>query len=160
MLPRLHAFLHPEDLIEHLGAEDDTLVAIAKFIDEHPKRFETWYIAGNGIDAPSFGILADAIVKSPVITNVWLKRNPLGPSAAIDVFRLITQSPSLRTPDLDQTALGDSGIAELFSLLAEHTEANPVALRKLHLHACGIGYKVCTQISHFLASTHCSLEAL
>lgn len=71
---------------------------------------ETWYLAGNCIDTASFSILVDSMVKSPAITNVWLKRNPLGSAAADDVFRLITQTPNLRTLDLGRPAQHSSSL--------------------------------------------------
>jgi len=146
-------FLLGNNIIGPVGAK-----AIAAFIDELPDRFETWYLAGNCIDATSFRILVDDMTKSTAITNVWLKRNPLGSSAAADVFRLITKTPNLRTLDLDQTELSDAGVAELFSRLANHGEH--VALRNVYLNGCGVGYEACTQIGRYLASSHCGLEAL
>ncbi|KXT04180.1 hypothetical protein AC578_57 [Pseudocercospora eumusae] len=59
------------------------------------------------------------MIKSKVITNVWLKRNPLMSESASDIFRVIEHSPALRTLDLDQTELGDDGVAQLFRLLAK-----------------------------------------
>lgn len=132
--------------------------AIASFIEECPQRIETWYLGANCIDATSFARLVDSMVKSPIITNVWLKRNPLGSSSAKDVFRLITQCPSLRTLDLDQTELGDEGVAELFSLLANHDQALP--LRHIYLNATGISKRACEQISRYLALPSCALTSL
>lgn len=132
--------------------------AIASFIDDHPDRFETWYLAGNCINTPSFSVLVDRVVKSKAVTNVWLKRNPLGAAAAPDVFRLVTQASSLRTLDLDQTELGDAGVAELFSSLADFD--TPLALQNVYLNANGVGEKACIQIARYLASSHCSLHSL
>lgn len=97
-------FLLGNNIIGPTGAK-----AIARFIDEYPDRFETWYLAGNCIDTPGLMVLVDSMVKSSTITNVWLKRNPLGVDAVKDVFRLITETRNLRTLDLDQTELGDTG---------------------------------------------------
>ncbi|KAM0717740.1 hypothetical protein Q7P37_007592 [Cladosporium fusiforme] len=146
-------FLLGNNIIGPTGA-----AAIASFIEEFPDRFETWYLAGNCIDAASFAWLVDSMVKSPIITNVWLKRNPLGPSSARHVFRLITQSPSLRTLDIDQTELGDEGVAELFSLLSDHDQALP--LRHLYLNATGISKRACDQISRYLSLPSCALVSL
>ncbi|KAF2129207.1 RNI-like protein [Dothidotthia symphoricarpi CBS 119687] len=131
---------------------------IADFLKEYPNRMDTWYLAGNCIDTPSFRLLVDEWVKSTVVTNIWLKRNPLGPAAADDVFRLITQTENLRTLDLDQTELGDVGVAKLFTLLAHYDK--PVALRHIYLNAVGIGAKGAGAIADFLASPHCALDAL
>lgn len=148
-------FLLGNNIIGPIGIK-----AIAAFIDEFPDRFETWYLAGNCIDKESFSLLVASMVKSSCITNVWLKRNPLGPKAAADVFRLITESTSLRTLDLDQTELGDEGVAELFGLLSEHTPTEPLPLRHLYLNASGIGANGCKQIADYMRSPHCTIESL
>ncbi|QIW97503.1 hypothetical protein AMS68_003021 [Peltaster fructicola] len=146
-------FLLGNNIIGPVGAK-----AIAAFIDEFPRRFETWYLAGNCIDTAGFALLVNAMVKSPVITNVWLKRNPLGTAAAQDVFRLITQSKALRTLDLDQTELGDAGVAMVFSMLADADQ--PVALRHIYLNACGVGPRACKEISRYLSTRNCQLTSL
>ncbi|KAK5163719.1 uncharacterized protein LTR77_010392 [Saxophila tyrrhenica] len=148
-------FLLGNNIIGSTGAK-----AIADFIGEIPERFETWYLAGNCIDSQSFTQLVNSMVMSTTITNVWLKRNPLGPSAANDVFRLITQAPNLRTLDLDQTELGDEGVAELFRQLSVHSQFKPLALRNIYLNACGISTSACEQIARFLRSPHCTVESL
>lgn len=148
-------FLLGNNIIGPVGA-----AAIASFIKEYPDRFETWYLAGNCIDTASFGVLVDSMVKSPAITNVWLKRNPLMPAAAKEVFRLITQTANLRTLDLDQTELGETGVAELFSMLASHIPEKPLAIRHIYLNAVGIGPKACVQISRYLKASHCTLTSL
>ena len=146
-------FLLGNNIIGPTGAK-----AIAAFIDDFPHRFETWYLAGNCIDTDSFGLLVDSMTKSEAITNVWLKRNPLGRAAATDVFRLVTQTPNLRTLDLDQTELGDTGVAELFNLLTKHN--SPIALRHIYLNATGIGKHACQQIAHYIGSSHCLLQSI
>ena len=146
-------FLLGNNIVGPTGVE-----AIASFIEEFPSRIETWYLGANCIDATSFTRLVDAMIKSPIITNVWLKRNPIGPNSAKDLFRLITQSPHLRTLDLDQTELGDEGVAELFSLLANHDR--PLPLRHIYLNATGIGPRACPQISRYLSLPSCALSSL
>ncbi|KAK3706710.1 hypothetical protein LTR37_012554 [Vermiconidia calcicola] len=149
-------FLLGNNIVGPTGAK-----AIARFIEEFPDRFETWYLAGNCIDGPAFRTaLINSMVKSPAITNVWLKRNPLGPSAAKDVYHLITQTSNLRTLDLDQTELSDAGVAELFELLCNQTPTQSLALRHLYMNACGIGERACKQIAQYLQSPHCTLESL
>ena len=118
------------------------------------------YLAGNCIDTASFTTLVDSMVKSSVITNVWLKRNPLGVTAAKDVFHLITETPNLRTLDLDQTELGDAGVAELFQLLSDHVPSHPLSLRHIYMNACGVGDKASQRISRYLQLSHCTIESL
>ena len=119
---------------------------------------DTWYLAGNCIDTSSFKLLVDEWIKSTSVTNIWLKRNPLGPSAADDVFRLITKTPNLRTLDLDQTELGDEGITAIFTRLAKYQQ--PVPLRHIYLNATGVGARAATSIGEYLASDHCALDSL
>ena len=146
-------FLLGNNIIGPSGAK-----AIASFIKDYPDRIETWYLAGNCIDATGFSLLVDSIVKSETITNVWLKRNPLETASAKDVYGLISRTPHLRTLDLDQTELGDVGVAEVFSSLT--TANKPVKLRYIYLNATGIGENACKQISQYLASPHCELHSL
>ena len=70
----------------------------------------------------------------------------------------MTQTCKLRTLDLDQTELGDAGVAELFKSLVEYDA--PVALRYIYLNATGIGKMACEQISNYLKSPHCALQSL
>ena len=106
---------------------------IAKFVAEHPNKIETWYLAGNCISTADFRFLATAFISSPAITNIWLKRNPLGSNAASALVELITRTPHLRTLDLDQTELGDAGVAELFSGLAAK-DLHDLPLRNIYLN--------------------------
>ncbi len=133
---------------------------IANFISTQPAKVETWYLAGNCIDAPSFEILVDSLIQSPSVTNVWLKRNPLTASSASALFSLITQTPRLRTLDLDQTTLGDKGVSDLFTALAAHEPYAPLPLRHLYLNGNGISNLGCTALATYLGSSHCTLESL
>ncbi|KAJ7656603.1 hypothetical protein B0H17DRAFT_360349 [Mycena rosella] len=144
-------FLLGNNIISATGAR-----RIAKFIADHPDRIETWYVAGNHIRAPGFQLLVDAMVKSPRMTNVWLKRNPLTPDSADNVVRLITQTPNLRTLDLENTELGDEGVARI---MADIT-GKDVALRNLYLNANGIGEKASIAIAGYLAHPACKLKSL
>jgi Ran GTPase-activating protein (RanGAP) involved in mRNA processing and transport len=148
-------FLLGNNIIGPHGAK-----CIADFVKEYPDRMDTWYLAGNCIDTASFKVLVNEWVKSTSVTNIWLKRNPLMSSAAGDLFRLITQTTNLRTLDLDQTELGDAGVAELFTKLAQHVPEKPLPLRHIYLNALGIGLKGATAIGKFLASPHCTLDAI
>ncbi|PNY18293.1 Protein NLRC3 [Tolypocladium capitatum] len=150
-------FLLGNNIIGPCGAQ-----AIASFINEFPERMETWYLAGNCIDGPSFKLMVNAMVTSPVISNVWLKRNPLGPDAAEDVFRLVTQAENLRTLDLDQTELGDSGTADLFTRLAAYAapEGRKLPLRNVYLNGNGISSAGAAAIASFLAAPHCAVSSV
>ena len=147
-------FLLGNNLIGPVGAN-----AIAAFSQNHPNRIETWYLAGNCIDGPSMTKLTNAWAGSRAITNIWLKRNPLGPAASPDLYRLITQIPNLRTLDLDQTELGDTGVATLFGLLIDST-LDSLPLRNIYLNSTGISTAACKAIAQFIASADCALESL
>lgn len=149
----VHHFLLGNNIIGQRGAR-----RIARFVDDHPAQMETWYLAGNCIDAASFHTLVTAFLKSAAITNIWLKRNPLTAAAADVVFELITKAPNLRTLDFDQTTMGAAGVAKLFSRLADDDKAVP--LRNLYMNGNGIGPFAAPQIARYLASPHCELESL
>jgi Ran GTPase-activating protein (RanGAP) involved in mRNA processing and transport len=146
-------FLLGNNIIGPTGAKH-----IADFVYEFPDRIDTWYLAGNCIDGPSFSKLVDAFVTSPAITNIWLKRNPLGPSAANDLFRLITETSNLRTLDLDQTELGDAGVTELFDKLAQHKRTTRLEI--IYLNGSGIGVAGAKAIGKYMASPNCSVHSI
>ena len=134
------------------------VLAIVDFIHQCPNRMETWYLAGCHITSTVFSTLVDAMVTSPVITNVWLKRNPLGPESVPALIKLITDSPNLRTLDLENTELGDEGVESLMNALTEHP--TPITLKNIYLNANGIGVDGMKAIARFLESPACRLEAL
>jgi Ran GTPase-activating protein (RanGAP) involved in mRNA processing and transport len=149
-------FLLGNNIIGPYGAK-----VIAEFVKEFPDRMDTWYLAGNCIDAPSFRVLVNQWIKSPSVTNIWLKRNPLGSESASSILDLITKTPNLRTLDLDQTGFGDEGVTELFEKLSTYLDhSKPPALRHLYLSAVGIGSQACSAIGRFLACPNCALESL
>lgn len=147
-------FLLGNNMIGPVGA-----TRIASFVIKHPDKIETWYLAGNCIDTSSFKTLATAFITSPSITNIWLKRNPLGPKSIAALVELITRTPHLRTLDLDQTELSDAGVAELFAGLAEKNLPG-LLLRNLYLNGNGIGASACKSIATYLSSSNCSLQSL
>ncbi|CCF46039.1 leucine rich repeat protein [Colletotrichum higginsianum] len=157
--PFVRHFLLGNNIIGPVGAQE-----IARFIRKLPDRMETWYLAGNCIDAASFKTLVDALIESDAVTNVWLKRNPLGPVAAVDVYRLITETKNIRTLDLDQTELGDAGVAELFHCLTMFSLAVPgrkkLPLRNIYLNGNGISTKAALAIAAFLDSPACGITSL
>ncbi|KAF2866290.1 hypothetical protein BDV95DRAFT_505234 [Massariosphaeria phaeospora] len=148
-------FLLGNNIIGPHGAQ-----CIVDFLKDFPNRMDTWYLAGNCIDAASFDILVDEWVNSTSVTNIWLKRNPLGPSAVHNVLKLVTETRNLRTLDLDQTELGDDGVADVFKKLATLPAEKPLPLRHMYLNATGIGTKAAAAIGDYLALPHCALDSL
>ncbi|KAL9032171.1 MAG: hypothetical protein Q9180_006654, partial [Flavoplaca navasiana] len=132
---------------------------IAAYLLRHPNQIETWYLAGNCIDADSIKLLAERFITSTSITNVWLKRNPLGPSSIESLARIITKTRHLRTLDLDQTELGDRGVTMLFHRLIVADDPD-ISLRHLYLNATGIGVTACALIAEYLGMGDCPLESL
>jgi hypothetical protein len=76
-----------------------------------------------------------------------------------DLGRLIVHTPNLRTLDLDQTSLGDAGVAKLFQLLTEH-QLSPIGLRSLYLNATGAGPTTAKALGSYLASPNCTITSL
>ena len=146
-------FLLGNNMIGPVGAR-----LISEFVFAHPDRMETWYLAGNCINLAGFERLVSAWKSSTSITNIWLKRNPLGPKASTALYDLITKTSQLRTLDLDATELGDEGVCRLFSLLEIHR--SPIALRHIYLNAVGIGHSACQSIAKYLSSPNCTLESV
>ncbi|KAL8920498.1 MAG: hypothetical protein Q9208_006248 [Pyrenodesmia sp. 3 TL-2023] len=147
-------FLLGNNIIGRTGAEK-----IASYLSQKPNQIETWYLAGNCIDGHSLKSLVDGWTSSLTVSNIWLKRNPLGPSSVPTLFRLITEAPYLRTLDLDQTELSDAGVAELFDSLAD-IDSVYLPLRHLYLNATGISLKACQSIARYLATGNCQLQSL
>ncbi|KAL8913516.1 MAG: hypothetical protein Q9171_001704 [Xanthocarpia ochracea] len=148
-------FLLGNNIIGPTGAK-----RIASYLSRHPNnQMETWYLAGNCIDTSSLELLVRQWTNSSTITNIWLKRNPLGPSSIESLYELITETPQLQTLDLDQTELSDGGVAKLFDML---TSANKPALplRNMYLNANGISVTACKSIAEYLATPNCRLESL
>ncbi|UKZ49764.1 hypothetical protein TrVGV298_004014 [Trichoderma virens] len=151
-------FLLGNNIIGPAGVE-----AISRFITEFPERMDTWYLAGNCIQGgESFKMLVDALIKSPAVSNVWLKRNPLGPDAAEDVYRLITETKNLQTLDLDQTELGNRGVADLFTRLAAYSppDGGKLPLRHIYMNGLGISTEGAAAIGKFLASPHSGVTSI
>lgn len=148
-------FLLGNNIIGPLGVR-----AIARYLSEYPDRIQTWYLAGNCIDTDSFRLLVDALTKSTSVNNIWLKRNPLLPDSALDIFRLITETKNLRTLDLEQTQLGDEGIVSLFNSLIRQGPTLGISLQNLYLNACGLRTDGASALSEYLASSCCTLRSL
>ncbi|KAI4188916.1 MAG: hypothetical protein LQ348_003865 [Seirophora lacunosa] len=147
-------FLLGNNIIGPAGAK-----AIARYLVQRPNQIETWYLAGNCIDSDNLNLVVDGWNASSTITNIWLKRNPLGPSSIPVLTKLITQTPNLRTLDLDQTELSDAGVAQLFVSLADFNQ-HGLPLRHIYLNATGISVAACRSLARYLATTNCSLQSL
>lgn len=147
-------FLLGNNMVGPVGAR-----TIANFVNAYPDKIETWYLAGNCIDLAGLERLVAAWATSTSITNIWLKRNPLGPDASATLHRLIASTANLRTLDLDQTEIGDKGVSQLFSLLSSETH-RALTLRHNYLNGVGVGSAASGALGKYLASPDCTIESL
>ena len=129
-------------------------VAIARYLEDVPGRIETWYLGGNDIDADGFSLISRAIVKSKSVSSLYLKGNPLGPESVPGLCRLITEMENLRILDLDETRLGDEGVALLFETLVGATGTIP--LEALYLSGNGMSTRAAEALSKLLSQTQCA----
>ncbi|KOS17600.1 Protein NLRC3 [Escovopsis weberi] len=157
-------FLLGNNIVGPRGARE-----IAAFAAEFPGRMQTWYLAGNCIDAGSFRALIDAWAApaGAAVTDVWMKRNPLGAEAAGDAARLIART-GVQTLDLDQTELGDAGVAALFEDLLRAETREPgkeeeecrFPLRQVYLNGNGISEAGARAVGRFLGSPRCGITSV
>ncbi|KAF9435055.1 hypothetical protein BGZ76_006980 [Entomortierella beljakovae] len=148
---QIHHFLLGNNAISTTGAK-----RIAEFIHRHPDRMETWYLAGCHITLHGLSLLVPEMITSSTITNLWFKRNPLGPNSSSLLAVLVRQTKNLCTLDLETTELGDEGTRRFIDGICGHT----TSLRHLYLNANGIGQSACASFAKYLADPHCALESL
>jgi Ran GTPase-activating protein (RanGAP) involved in mRNA processing and transport len=123
-------FLLGNNIIGSTGAQ-----AIAAFINDHTApRMQTWYLAGNELDAEGIRLICDALIASndTACNQLWLKRNPLGPTGGLHLAHLLHAHHGLQVLDLHNTGLMDDGLDHLLSGLRQNR-----TLRFLYLDACG-----------------------
>lgn len=132
--------------------------AIANYIQRHPNRMKTWYLAGNMIDAKAFALIADALKSSDQVSALWLKRNPLSSKSVDSLVTVLRSCHSLITLDLDQTELTGVGADLLFTQMRNLLPT--LGLRTLYLNGNGIGMDGVHAIAEFLSSQDCRLENL
>lgn len=151
--------LRRNEFVRHLllgnnNIGEDGCAAVSQFLKAVPNRIENWELCGGGIDSSAFKLLVDGMIGSRSLASLWLRGNPLGPESAKDLMRLITRTRNLRILDLDETRLGDAGVAALFNNLALHLEAgdtSPLPLEVVYLSGNGISVNAARAISRFLS---------
>jgi Ran GTPase-activating protein (RanGAP) involved in mRNA processing and transport len=103
-------FLLGNNIIDIAGAK-----AIANFISNpHQSKIETWYLAGNRIDADGIELIETALQTDKHCKALWLKRNPIKVIGAKHIGDLLKHNQCLEILDLHNTGLLDDGIAYLF----------------------------------------------
>lgn len=133
-IAELLAILGSNGFLRHLLLENKMIgpagaAALSQWALNNPGNIETWFLAGNFIDATGLERLVGAWIFADNITNIWLRRNLLGPESAYVLSILIKNSPKLRTLDLEQTNLGDRGVADLFGALLPLQTRNRLEIR-------------------------------
>jgi hypothetical protein len=125
-------FLLGNNIINTEGAN-----AVADFLRDPSRkaRINTWYIAGNALNAEGIATIADALVGDTDIRQLWLKRNPLTTKGVTHLANVLLSRPDcpLEVLDLTNTAIGDDGVKVLCEALK--TNKN---LRYLYLDANGL----------------------
>lgn len=118
-------------------------------------EIETWYLAGNDLDAACAAQLCGALKDDPHVRALWLKRNPLGAEGARHVADMLRGSNEIRVLDLCNTALGDEGLRLVADALHDNT-----SLRVLYVDANGVTPAGAAHLYRLLAGGRCSLTHL
>ncbi len=108
--------------------------AIREFLlSPHIPKIETWYIAGNNINAQAISDIVDGLESDPHMISLWLKRNPIKSEGMVHIERLLKSNQNIKVLDLHNTAVLDAGIPYIVSGLKANT-----SLRHLYLDANGL----------------------
>ena len=113
------------DLVEHFLLGNNVIgtqgaIAIAEYI-KFKHNIKTWYLAGNDLDKDGIKYICYALADDSVCTDLWLKRNPIGPQGAVHVKYLLEHNKTIDTLDLHNTGLLDDGCKEIFEGLKSNT---------------------------------------
>jgi len=135
-------FLLGNNIVDLAGAK-----AIADFISHpHQSQIETWYLAGNRIDAQGIELISKALQNEQHCKALWLKRNPLKAKGAKHLGQLLAQNQCLEILDLHNTGLLDDGIAYLFDGLKDNR-----SLDLLYIDANGISSRGAQSIADYFS---------
>ncbi|MEK8021863.1 MAG: DUF2828 family protein [Candidatus Parabeggiatoa sp.] len=135
-------FLLGNNIVDLAGAK-----AIADFISHpHQSQIETWYLAGNRIDAQGIELISKALQNEQHCKALWLKRNPIKAKGAKHLGELLAQNQSLEILDLHNTGLLDDGIAYLFDGLKDNR-----SLDLLYINANGISSRGAQSIADYFS---------
>jgi Ran GTPase-activating protein (RanGAP) involved in mRNA processing and transport len=135
-------FLLGNNIVDFAGAN-----SIANFINNpHKSQIETWYLAGNRIDANGIELISKALQTDQHCKALWLKRNPLKAMGAKHLGNLLQHNQCLEILDLHNTGLLDEGVAYFFDGLK-----NNRCLDLLYLEANGISNRGAKHIADYFA---------
>lgn len=103
--------------------------AIKEFLlNPHVPKIQTWYIAGNDLNANAISNIVDGLENDPDMNYLWLKRNPIKSEGMVHIARLLKNNQRIKILDLHNTAILDKGIKYLVEGLKENK-----SLRYLYL---------------------------
>lgn len=108
--------------------------AIKEFLlNPHVPKIQTWYIAGNDLNAQAISNIVDGLESDPDMMYLWLKRNPIKAEGMVHIARLLKANQRIKVLDLHNTGILDKGV----KYLVEGLKANN-SLRYLYLDVNGL----------------------
>jgi Ran GTPase-activating protein (RanGAP) involved in mRNA processing and transport len=136
-------------------------IAMAEVIESN-QPIETWYLAGNCIDAEGIKHIAQALTKNTTAKALWLKRNPITAEGALHLGEMLTQNSTLTVLDLDNCAIFDQGIYHLFSpsIVQSVDGTNQSNLKHLYLDANALTEKGAGHLALYLWSCRDRIKSL
>lgn len=149
--PYVTHFLLGNNIIGPYGAK-----CIADFIQDSGTlaKIQTWYLAGNDIDADGVSKIAEALSTDTHCRNLWLKRNPLGTVGAKAIAEMLETNTTIQVIDLHNTAIFDDGCITLFNSLKHNS-----TLKSLYLDANGLTKRSAIAIADYF-NYHPSIQYL
>ena len=126
-------------------AGDNLGNGVADMVINKSSSVSTWYIAGNHLTDVGIKPLCDALQTDDYVNQLWLKRNPLKPFAAVHLSKMISLNRHLKVLDLTCTGLLDEGTEILMKGLTDNKH-----LQVLYLNGNGITIKSIPSICDML----------
>ncbi len=109
-------------------------IAIKDYLlDDHKSNIQTWYLAGNNLNANAISDIVDGLLTDTNVKHLWLKRNPIMPAGIKHIAKLLALNKTIETLDLHNTGVFDEGLAYLVEGLRSNR-----TLRLLYLDANNI----------------------
>lgn len=113
----------------------------------------TLYLGCNAIRSDGVIALARGLADQPHVRALWLKRNPIGSDGLAALLEVLPRT-RIRTLDLTNCELGDSGLGELFAMLFR------ARLPIEHLFVGGNGLSDPEPVVRWLRDPSCALTSL
>jgi Leucine Rich repeat len=136
---RIHALLLGTNGIGDQGAN-----AIARLI--RAGHLSTVYLGCNLINSAGVNDLCEAIESTSKVQALWLKRNPIGPDGATRLAKMLEVNISLKTLDVVNTGMGETGFEAIMHSLIEHNRS----LEYLYLSGNGLDEQEAPRLAELL----------